>query len=166
MTKYSITFLACLPLILQIGCTGGTPKGFPKVVPCDITVLDGTTPIADVEIVLQATAASEGLVFFGKTDGSGVCKVGTSFANHYKEGVPEGSYKIILTKEPFVEDTKTREEQNEMSRTDLDAYKAQMQAKRDALPKIIPDALTTANTPLTIAVQGKTEMEIDVTQHK
>ena len=166
--KHTITLLLCLSLTVLIGCSGGTPQGFPKVVPCTITVLEGATPIADVEVTLQASTPSSGTVFFGKTDSAGVCKVGTSFASHYKEGVPEGNYKVILLKEPHVEDTKTREEQNAMSRPELDAYKKEMQTKRDALPKIIPVALTTAEkTPLTVDVSGKTtELTVDVTQNK
>jgi len=166
--KHSITLLLCLSLTLLLGCSGGTPQGFPKVVPCTITILDGTTPIADVEVTLQAAAASNGAVFYGKTDDTGLCKVGTSFASHYKEGVPEGNYKVILVKEPLMEDTKTRDEQNAMSRSELDAYRKQMQDKRNALPKIIPVDLTSGTkTPLTLDVSGKTtELTIDVSQHK
>ena len=166
--KHVITFSLCLSLTLLVGCSGGTPAGFPKVVPCTITVLEGTTPIADVEVTLQAAAPSSGTVFFGKTNETGVCNVGTSFASHYKEGVPEGSYKVILVKEPIVEETKTREEQNAMSRPELDAYMNQMQAKRNALPRIIPVPLTTSEkTPLTVDVSGKTtELTVDVTQYK
>ncbi|MCL2118426.1 MAG: hypothetical protein FWH27_08385 [Planctomycetaceae bacterium] len=168
LTKRSLALFACFSLVLFSGCPGGTPKGFPKVIPCKITVLDGTTPIADVEVSLYATSPASGMVFYGKTDASGLCKVGTSFANFFKEGVPEGSYKVVLVKEPFVEDTKTREEQNEMPRPELDAYRKQMQDKRDALPKIIPVALTTnAKTTLTLNVSGKVaELTVNVAEHK
>ena len=166
--KHFILFSLCLSLTLLIGCSGGTPQSFPKVVPCTITVVDGTTPIADVEVTLQSVTPSSGMVFFGKTNDAGVCKAGTSFANHYKEGVPEGSYKVILVKEPFVDETKTIEEQNAMARPELEAYRKQMQAKRDALPKIVPMPLTTGEkTPLTVDVSGKTtELTVDVTQYK
>jgi hypothetical protein len=130
--------------------------------------LDGTTPIADVEVTLQATTDSSGMVFFGKTDTTGICKVGTSFANYHKEGIPEGSYKVILVKEPYVEDTKTRDEQFAMSRPELDAYRAQIKAKRDALPRIIPVSLTTnTKTTLTLSVSGrKAELTVNVADHK
>ena len=167
--KHVILFSLCLSLTFLIGCSGGTPQGFPKVVSCTITVLDGTAPIADVEVTLQAAAPLSGAVFYGKTDEAGVCKVGTSFANHYKEGIPEGSYKVILVKEPFVEEIKTKEERGAMSsRAEVDAYRKQMQAKRDALPRIIPVSLTTAaKTPLTVDVSGNTtELTVDVTQYK
>ena len=165
--KHAILFVLCLSLTLLIGCSG-TPQGFPKVVPCTVTVLDGTSPIVDVEVTLQAATPSGGAVFYGQTNETGVCKVGTLFASHYKAGVPEGSYKVVLVKEPFVEETKTREEQGAMSRSELDAYRKQMRAKRDALPRIIPVALTAiAKTPLTIDVSGKmTELTIDVAQYK
>ena len=168
VTKRCITILVCFSLVLVVACSGSTPKGFPKVAPCTITVLDGTTPIDDVEVTLSPETESSGTIFYGKTDTSGVCKVGTSFASHYKSGVPEGTYKVILVKEPFVEHTKTREEQNEMSRPELDAYRAQMKAKRDALPRIIPVPLTTAvKTPLTVSVQGKTTgLTVNVEEHK
>jgi len=166
--KRCITIFACFFLVLAAGCSGGAPKGFPKVVPCSITVLDGTTPIDDVEVTLRAETESNGMIFYGKTNASGVCKVGTSFASFYKEGVPEGNYKVMLVKEPVVEDTKTREEQNAMSRPELDAYRAQMKTKRDALPRIIPVPLTTAaRTPLTVNVQGKTTaLTVNVAEHK
>ena len=168
LSKRYMPLFVCLSLVFIAGCTGSAPKGFPKVLPCQVTVLDGTTPIAGVEVTLQATTASSGTVFFGKTDASGVCKVGTSFANYYKEGVPEGNYKVVLVKEPVVEDTKTREEQNAMTRPELDAYRAQMKTKRDALPRIVPTPLTTAlKTPLTIDVRGKTTvMTVNVAEHK
>ena len=163
--KHAITFSLCLSLTLLIGCSN-TPQGFPKVVPCTITVMDGTTPIADVDVTLQAVIPSSGTVFFGKTNDTGVCKAGTSFASYYKEGVPEGSYKVILVKEPYVEDTKTGKVH--MSRAEIDAHRKEMQAKRDALPRIIPVPLTTAaKTPLTVDVSGKTtELTVDVTQYK
>ena len=168
ISKSYLPLFVCLFVVFIAGCPGGAPKGFPKVVPCTITVLDGTSPIADVEVTLQTATASSGAVYFGKTDASGVCQVGTSFASFYKAGVPEGNYKVVLVKEPAVEDTKTRDERNAMSRTDLDAYRAEMKAKRDALPRIIPTPLTTAaKTPLTIDVQGKTTaMTVDVAEHK
>lgn len=154
---------ASMILLLFVGCSGA-PSGFPKVLPCSVTVLDGTTPIADVEVTLQSETAQKGLVFFGKTDASGVCKVGTTFQNYYKKGVPEGSYKVILIKEPYVEDTIPREEQLEMSRGALDAYRKSMQAKRDALPRIIPVSMTSASTtPLEMSVNGKnSQLEVNV----
>lgn len=168
MLKRYMPLFVCLFLVFIAGCTGGAPKDFPKVVPCQVTVLDDTNPIADVEVSLYASNPISGCSFFGKTDDSGVCKVGTSFANYYKKGVPEGNYKVVLIKEPFVEDTKSREEQNAMARPELDAYRAQMKAKKDALPRIIPAPLTTAaTTPLTINVQGKTTaMTINLPEHK
>ena len=169
--KYLMTlaFLTCFSVALSVGCSGGAPKGFPQVIPCTVTVLDGTTPIADVEVTLQATSASSGMVFFGKTDASGVCKVGTSYANYFKEGVPAGNYKVILAKEPFVEEMKTREEQEAMTtKAEVDAYRKQMQAKRDALPRVIPVSLTTnGTTPLTLDVSGKrAELTVNVGEHK
>ncbi|MCL2622361.1 MAG: hypothetical protein FWD31_01740 [Planctomycetaceae bacterium] len=168
LIRHSLVVLVCLAVFLFSGCSGGTPKGFPKVVSCQVAVVDGTTPIADVEVSLYPSAPTSGMVFFGKTDALGVCKVGTSFANYYKEGVPEGNYKVVLVKEPRVEDTKTREEQNAMSRPELDAYRKQMQDKRDALPRIIPVSLTTsANTTLTLDVSGKdTQLDVNVAEHK
>ena len=168
LTKRSLVLFVCFSLLLFSGCPGGAPKGFPKVIPCKITVLDGTAPIADVEVSLYATTPASGMVFYGKTDASGFCNVGTTFANYYKKGVPEGEYQVVLVKEPHVEDTKTREELGEMSRSELDAYRKQMQDKRDALPKIIPEALTTsAKTPLTLNASGKaTELTVNVAEHK
>ena len=167
LTKRGLVILACLSFVIFSGCSR-TPKGFPKVFPCRITVVDGTTPIADVEVSLLATTPSDGMVFFGKTDVSGVCKVGTTHVNCHKKGVPEGSYKVVLVKEPFVEDTKTREEQNAMSRDELDAYRKQMQDKRNVLPRIIPDLMTSnEKTPLTLDVNGKgVEMTVNVAEHQ
>ena len=67
-----------------------------------------------------------------------------------------------------MEDMKTREERNEMTRPEPDAYRKQMKAKRDALPRIIPTSLTTnAKTPLTLDVSGKeAELSVNVAEHK
>ena len=55
-----------------------------------------------------------------------------------------------------------------MSKTELDAYRKQMQDKRSALPKIIPASLTTnAKTPLTLEVSAKgAELTVNVAEHK
>jgi len=148
--------IACLTVSLISGCSGGAPTGFPKVIPCQITVLEGTTPIADVEVMLHLSTPMAGTIFFGKTNASGVSEMGTSFANYHKSGVPEGSYKVVLFKEPDVENTKTQEERSAMSRPAMETYRKQMQKKRDALPRIIPVPLTkSATTPLTLDVSGR-----------
>ena len=167
LTKRGLILLVCLSLLLFPGCSK-EPKGFPKVIPCTVTVLDGTTPITGVEVSLYSSTPTNGMIFYGKTDTSGVCKVGTAFASFYKEGVPEGNYKVVLVKEPFVEDTKTPEEQSVMSRQEADAYQKQMQDKRDALPRIIPVPLTTnAKTTLSLDVSGKgTKLSVNLAEHK
>jgi len=145
-------FISLIGLMLLCGCSD-SPKGFPKVVSCQITVTRGSTPIDEVDVTLEPTTPVSSILFFGKTDSQGVCNVATTFANHSKNGVPEGIYKVILVKEPPVEETKTQEELGKMSRSEIDAYRAQIKKKRDALPRIIPTVLTqSSSTPLKIDV--------------
>ncbi|MDR1959753.1 MAG: hypothetical protein LBQ54_12045 [Planctomycetaceae bacterium] len=167
MPERFFVLLTCLLSLSFCGCSD-SPKGFPKVVPCQIIVLRGTTPVADVEVSLKPVTPVDSIVFFGKTDSTGVCQVRTTYASYSKPGVPEGTYKVILVKEPFVEHTKTEEERHAMTQPQLNEYTKQMKNRQAALPKMIPPKLTkTDTTPLKIDVAGKqTGLSVNLEEYK
>ncbi|MDR1492579.1 MAG: hypothetical protein LBT05_07645 [Planctomycetaceae bacterium] len=155
MTRCILILAGCLAS-LSFGCSDA-PKGFPKVVPCKVIVMQGTKPLHEVDVTLLPSSPRNSTMFFGKTDPSGNCQVATTFANYRKNGVPEGTYKVVLDKRPELELTQTEEhaccaDAHSMSRDSL-KWQAEIQKQRKKYPKIIPDVLTqSSSTPLTLDV--------------
>ncbi|MDR1383640.1 MAG: hypothetical protein LBJ67_07325 [Planctomycetaceae bacterium] len=157
MTRRILMIVGCLAS-LSFGCSDA-PKGFPKVVSCKITVVQGTKPLNEVDVILLPSSPMNSTMFFGKTDQSGHCQVATTFANYRKNGVPKGTYKVVLDKRPEIELTQTEEhaccaESHSMSRDSL-KWQAEIQKQRKKHPQIIPDILTqSSSTPLTLDVSS------------
>ncbi|MDR0521071.1 MAG: hypothetical protein LBH00_04355, partial [Planctomycetaceae bacterium] len=76
-------------MILLSGCGEKVPTGFPKLVPCTVTVSDGGKPVADCFVVLHNETAA-GFSTAAVTDENGRAELKTSGGNFTKTGVPLG----------------------------------------------------------------------------
>ena len=81
MKALKITAVAAIlcSLVATLGCSG-KPSGFPKVSPCTITVLDGSTPIEGVEIAVLIKCMDENFCRVSvRSKGLDVSKVAMKF---------------------------------------------------------------------------------------
>ena len=86
-------FAAFVLAALFAGCFQKLPPDLPKLYPCEVQVLMKGEPLADAFV---GFAPDEGKwSAMGTTDEKGTTMLKTNFQY---EGVPQGSYKIIITK--------------------------------------------------------------------
>jgi len=149
-----------------VSCTKA-PDGMPKTYSCTIKVIKDSVPLEGANITLFPENPVGDLVSSGITDTSGHAKIVSLYKNYQAKGAPVGTYKVVITKLPFVEHTKTPQEIALMSPGDANAYEKEFLAKRAALPKIVPDALTKeADTPLKVEVTTSGgELEVDLSKY-
>jgi len=81
----------------------------------------------------------------------------TFLGDYSASGVPVGKLVLTIFKEPEVPDMKNSAELDQMSPEKVQAYLAEIEAKRAKLPRIVPVELTDPKTsPLTMdAAAGK-----------
>ncbi|MDR2170941.1 MAG: carboxypeptidase-like regulatory domain-containing protein [Planctomycetaceae bacterium] len=89
-----------LLLILLIGLSGCNkehrPAGLPKLIPCEITVIntDGT-PLADALVRLVAIETPIPWAIIDKTDENGIANI---FVNAKYQGSPVGKFRVLISK--------------------------------------------------------------------
>ena len=168
MKALQITAVAAIlcSLVATLGCSG-KPSGFPKVSPCTITVMDGSTPIEGVEIALIPDTPISGVIAGGTTDATGVCIVNTTFANFQAPGAPEGSFTVTLRKDPIpTKPELTAEDMSNMERSEVDKYNKARQDEINSMPKIIPPSLTSMQTSkVKLSIPNDSAITVDVTQY-
>jgi len=166
LTGNYLLVLFLFSTLFAVSCSK-VPEGMPKTYPCTIKVVNGSEPIIEANIVLHAETPIADVVSSGITDTSGSAKIASLYKNYQAKGAPEGSYKVTITKLAFVAHTKTPEEITMMSPGDQIAYEKEFVAKREALPKIVPDELTkVSETPLTVDVTSKGGvLEVDLSKY-
>ena len=168
MKALKITAVAAIlcSLVATFGCSG-KPSGFPKVSPCTITVMDGSTPIEGVEIALIPDTPISGVIAGGTTDATGVCVVNTTYANFQAPGAPEGSFTVTLRKDPIpTKPELTAEDMSNMERSEVDKYNKERQNEINSMPKIIPPSLTSMQTSkVKVTIPSDSAITVDVTQY-
>ena len=115
-----------------------------------------------VEVNLVPSTVMKSVIISGKTDASGRYVPVTRFAGHVKAGSPAGVYSVVLIKEPKVEGP-SKEESAKMTYEQAQIAAEKLEAKRAAMPRIIPIVYTKAETsPLKLTVEGKKESTLSV----
>jgi hypothetical protein len=133
------------------------------VYPCQIVVQNKKQPEKDVRITLYPSFGSGSLLMFGKTDASGCAVISTSLNKFVQPGVPKGEYTAVFEKMPELEESLSQEELEKMLPLQRMDYHDKQNQKRFALPKIIPDTLSMANTsPVKFEVNDETGVSISV----
>ena len=82
------------------GCGGQSrPADLPRLYPCTVTVLQDGRPLGEGIVKLVSTDPSFRWVIFAQLDSSGTGKV---YTQGLYVGVPEGEYKVVVSKEESV----------------------------------------------------------------
>ncbi|MDO5581241.1 MAG: hypothetical protein Q4G69_08895 [Planctomycetia bacterium] len=95
MVKKLFLFALVMFSALLMGCGEPLPEGMPRLIPCELTLLQEGKPLvgATVSLLPEKDQARWNLV--GITNESGTANI---LANGKYKGVPEGKYKIIIIK--------------------------------------------------------------------
>lgn len=166
--KHQVSFVLLFALLSSLGCGPGAPTGFPKLHKCSITVMKEGKPLQDAAVSFVGGDSSAAYACGGKTDAAGVALIRTKQGTYVANGAPEGTFKITLFKAVEVEGRLPEEEVNKMPQHERINYAVEMQKKADAIPPVVPPALTAAKTtPLEITIaSGGTDLTIDLDQYK
>jgi len=158
-----------ISILFVAGCGPQRPEGIPPLYPAKVTVMNGATPIADATVFLVYQGRTSGSWSVnGVTNASGVAEIATSQGEWKSKGVPEGEYKVYITKRPDFEPDPIPDEIKDDSDA-IDRFAAEQQKKMDAAPKVIPETLTSpAKSPLTLTVStsGTAGLTVDVSELK
>jgi len=156
-------FFAVLGIAVS-GCQR-TPEGFPKVVPCQITVVKEGVPLPKVTIMFISEGGGKEWFVSANSGDNGVAEAQTLLGNFSKKGAPPGNYKVTLSQLPQVPDELTQQQRFDMS----PAERAADKAKRDKLiaeSRSFPvEFESSVTTPITIEVKDpNTEIRLDVSE--
>jgi hypothetical protein len=147
--KYSISITIVSILLLTFSITGCNrklrPEGMPPLVPCSILIKQDKKPLANANISIIPEDGSKWNAA-GVTDTSGIAKLYT-LAQY--DGVPEGKYKVVVSKTETIRGITESSEDN--SKNTPDQY----------FSLVEPQYSVPEETPLTIEiVKGKSQYEI------
>ncbi len=156
-------------MLAAVGCGLKKPEGIPALHPAKVIVKNAGAPIANVNVFFAQQGGTTGnWSTTGKTDSGGVAEIQTSQGEWKSPGVPEGKYKIYLTKIPEAAPEPPPEDIANNSDA-LDAYYREQNKKLEAMPKEIPVGLTNpAKSPLALTVGSgnPAELTVDVSEYK
>lgn len=143
MTRF---FPLLLPFVLLFGCAKAVPDGFPPLARCSVTVTDAGTPVAGCVIRILPEPRLDSVVVVGRTDQQGRATLRTSIGSSHRAGVPAGTLRMILIREPAMPHFKSEEEREAMTDRQGDAYMREVTARHAKLPRIVPPVLSSPNT--------------------
>jgi hypothetical protein len=164
--------LGCLAAALLLsGCGSGIPDGFPKkLLSCRIVVMDGDVPVQEATVSLLPEDEQEKFSMVGITNDQGVADIRTTQAGYYRNGVPQGTYQVIIigSEPPDLEHTLSLEERANLPPDESDAYEFARQKRIGARPLAVPREFNKMDTtPLTWAVDQKgSELAVNVAEYK
>ncbi|MDR2438423.1 MAG: carboxypeptidase-like regulatory domain-containing protein [Planctomycetaceae bacterium] len=162
MKNYLLIFVFSGLFLGIAGC--GKPAQMPKLFPCHITVTDGGTPVAGVRVSMADESSGESWAINGITDSSGVAKMSTTYTNYTAHGVPQGTFKVAVDKEP--PNLPPQNVTDDMNEQQTEAVMKKWEEQVDKL-RIIPKNLVfVSTTPITLEVKEKCSLEINIADYK
>jgi len=168
-------FVGCCCLSLLTGCGTKYPADFPVVYPMTVTVTDGGTPLADVQLMFYPVSleAGAGYAVSAHTDTRGIAKVSTSQGAYAKAGIPAREYVVTVADIIRIDLGITPEEAANMTYADEARLARKENELLAAYKKKVPEALNKRagnvedRSPLRYTVvEGKNEWTIDVAPYK
>lgn len=153
-------------LTLAAGC-GNRPEGFPALVPATVEVVDGSTPLANVDVVLSPTSPINSIVCSGRTEPSGKAPIFTSLGGYRQPGAPAGEFRLTLVEQLTVP-TKSASEIAAMSFDQQKAYDEERAKQLLAIPRKVPAILSDPEaTPLKWSLSASNAvLKINVADHQ
>ena len=158
-TLFLIVFLIC-------GCNN-KPQDVPQLFPCQVTVTNGGTPIAEADVILGLTSESSGASMSGVTNSSGVATIYTKRLAWKGKGVPVGDYIVTISKSPKLEEKLSLAEYQKLEPTEREKYNAEQERLYNALPREVPGELSAfGKSPyrMTVSKDGDNRLDIDISQ--
>ncbi|MDR1268456.1 MAG: hypothetical protein LBK82_02920 [Planctomycetaceae bacterium] len=155
-------------IVLIIGLSGCSyaPPDFPKTKPCSVTVLRDSKPVADVFVTLTPIETGGMWTVSGKTDVNGVAVLRTFQGTYVVQGAPERTFKVTLEKQSVVEGEKSPKEIEKLGMTGIQKYHEDIEQKRAALPKIIPEILNqNSHTPLLFDLTKEQTFQVELNDY-
>jgi len=155
-------------VLTLLGCGPGAPKDMPKIYPCKITITKGGSPVEGASILLVSTSYPESFAVSGRTDASGVAEILSTLGTYTLSGAPAGEATLVVNKqaEAPANVRKPKEEVAKMTPPEQNAYAAEIAKAIAALPKIVPQPLTSpATSTARITVKDEkagTEMTLEL----
>ncbi len=96
MRNVALRALLLIALVAVVGCGGQKkPADLPELYPCKITVIQDGKPLEGASVILNDPSGSSRFVMASITDAKGVATLKTD--GKYA-GVPEGKYKVLISK--------------------------------------------------------------------
>ena len=142
-------FTAFFAVAAVIGCSGEQrPDGLPKLYPCTITITQDGQPLAEATVQLHDPAVTDRWTVSGLTNASGSAVMRT---HGQFPGVPEGRFKIILTKTVLEGGSTDDETTPENARKPREAVKVYSLVGKEYTNR--------ETTPLEIVIDGKKRSE-------
>jgi len=151
-------------LFLICGCSK-KPGDVPKLYPCQVTVMNGTSPIADADVILGITNESLMCSTSGRTNSSGVAVIQTSRLAWRGNGAPAGEYIITISKSPKFEPELSLAEVQALDAAELERYSTEQARKHDAMPREVPVELSEFSISpyrMTVSQSGDNRFEVDI----
>lgn len=152
------------------GCQEKLPDGFPKVYPITVSVVDGSTPLPDVQVAFIGSGS--GTAVGGTTGANGTATIQTTQGAFVAEGIPAGEYTVTVEDVMKIDVGKSHAEIAQMSREEQGELEKKRQELIKAFQKKVPEVLCNRNkgeerSPIHFtASEGKNELTIDVSQYK
>jgi hypothetical protein len=162
MKNYILIFVFSGLFLGIAGC--GKPANMPKLVPCQITVTDGGTPVAGARVSMADESSNESWAINGITDSSGVAKMSTTYINYTASGVPLGTFKVAVDKDP--PNLPPQNVTDGMTEQQADAAMKKWEEEVDKLRIIPKNLIFVSTTPITLEVKEKCNSEIDIADYK
>ena len=158
-------------LLTCCGCGGGgnVPAELRNLVPASVTVMNGTQPMMDVQVILLAKAGQGAYACTGITGNDGVATIQSSRGSYTGNGVPEGTYSVVLSKSIDVPDDLVAQESDQNLPPAAQAEKSRKLDEFLNKNRVVPVVLSSAGTSpieLVIAKGQDATVSIDVAKHR
>lgn len=169
--KFYVSISCIATILLTAGCSDKRPEGFPtKLLSCRVVVMDGDVPVKEASVSLLPENERQKFSMIGITDEKGVANIRTALAGYYANGVPNGTYKVLIigSEPPDLEHTLTIDERANLQPDQLNAYENARQKRIAAIPMAVPKEFNKMDkTPLTWTVGQKgSELKVNVAEYK
>lgn len=165
MIRKNIFVLIQITVVVLFSGCAKQPDNFPKIYPCEVTVLNDNTPESGVMVRLR-NQENDNLSMTGITNAHGKAVVRSMIGTYSRPGAPEGSFKIILDKPLKTGQELPDSKIAKMSKFEFQEYKNKIATEKKKMLPIVPvECSDIATTKLTIDVSPsrgvKTTIELD-----
>jgi len=160
MKKHLFLFFA----LVICGCST-KPSDVPELFPTQVIVMNGSAPIAGVDVILGLTSETLMVSMSGTTNSSGVAVIRTSRLNWQGNGAAAGDYIVTLTKHPQFEGELSLAEVQALDADALALYSAEQQRRFEAMVREVPEEFgdfATSPFRMTVYRGGENRLEIDM----